>query len=329
MQHEMKIPDTKSLNGAQQPWGLDPTCLPSGREHAVLVVLDGRRTSRRYEIKQQELTVGRDDTADIVLHDANCSRRHARFIFTNLSEPVAKPQIALTDLDSRNGTYVNGVRISTKELSNGDKILLGRTLIGFYLWDEVTFRAEDSLLRSASTDALTGLYNRGFFQSTLIREFHRSRRYQRPLSLVLMDVDNFKGINDTYGHPIGDKVLIEISNLLLANARGTDFACRYGGEEAVLILPETDLEGATLYAERLREKLKALAITAGQRTIHLTASFGVAQLRDEMKGPEDLVRCVDSATYHAKKEGRDRVHAQATGWEDSQHTRPMASFVDR
>lgn len=298
--------------------GVGPTLLigpiPSRamREHPVLVVLDGRRTSRRFEIKQEAFLVGRDEACELVLNDANCSRHHAKLTYSNLNDTEGKPRIVLTDLESRNGTYVNDVKVSTVELQHGDKILLGRTLVSFYLWDEATLRAEETLLRSANTDALTGLYNRGFFQNTISREFERALRYQRELSLVILDLDYFKSVNDNYGHPVGDKVLIEVANLCLESSRGNDFPCRFGGEEFMIILPETSLEDATAYAVRLREKIKALEIQVGAATIHITASLGVAAIHPAMQDPDELVKLVDSMMYRAKNEGRDRV-CSATG----------------
>ena len=301
--------------------------LPQGREHPVLVVLDSRRTSRRYEIKRQCFTAGRDESCDIVLHDSNCSRKHAQLEFLNFDDAQSKPRITLTDLESRNGTYVNGVKVSTVELKSGDKILLGQTLVGYYLWDDATLRAENSLLRNASTDAMTGLYNRGFFQSTLQREFHRALRYQRALSLVFIDLDHFKSVNDSYGHPIGDKVLIEVSGVVLANTRTNDFACRYGGEEILVILPETPLDSAMIYTTRLRQKINALDIPVGAATLHVTASFGVAAIQPGMREPEDLLKHADNACYRAKRDGRDRICSAAGEENELEQTQPLAQLA--
>lgn len=318
--------ETKKLSGYMTAPLAAQSAASGQREHAVLVVLDGRRTSRRYEIRKAEFAVGREEACDLVLHDVNCSRRHASFTFLNLDKAGEPPRIKLTDLDSRNGCYVNGELVHSKELKSGDKILLGHTLLGFYLWDDVTLRAEDSLLRNASTDQLTGLYNRGFFQSTLTREFHRAIRYQRPLSLLFVDLDNFKSINDGHGHQVGDKVLTEVAAFIQATSRGNDFACRYGGDEIVLILPETDLESGNAFASRLREKLKRLEVRLSHTTIHLTASFGLGVLDPSMKQPEDLLKLADDAIYKAKREGRDRICTLSLADPELNLTRPLRVY---
>ncbi|MBI4604489.1 MAG: GGDEF domain-containing protein [Planctomycetes bacterium] len=297
--------------------------LGCGREHAVLIVLDERKTSRRYEIKKAECTAGRDETCDIVLQDSNCSRAHAKFVFANIDDATAPPRVAVHDLQSTNGTFVNGSSVGSAELKSGDKILVGRTLLGFFLWDDLTLKAEDALLRSASTDGLTGLYNRGFFNSALAKEFGRAARYKRPLSLILMDLDHFKALNDAHGHTAGDRALREVGALLLRESRAQDLPCRYGGEEVALLMPETGLPGAAAHAQRLRVAVRDLSVQAGEAALRFTASFGVAAFEDWMREPDHLLRAADMALYRAKREGRDRVATHEGYGEESAPTEPL------
>lgn len=297
--------------------------LGTGREHAVLVVLEGRRTSRRYEIKKPEYTVGRDDTCDLVLHDTNCSRVHAKFCFNNFDDCETRPKITLTDLQSTNGAFVNGNRVESAELKSGDKILVGKTLIGFFVWDDLTLKAEDSLLRSASTDGLTGLYNRGFFNHALTREFNRAVRYKRLLSLVLVDLDHFKQLNDAHGHTAGDRVLREIATLITNGSRGNDFVCRYGGEEIAILQPETALPGSMVHAQRLCTAIRALTIDHQGKQLHVSASFGIAEYEEWMRDPDHLLRAADSALYRAKREGRDCVFSHEGYTEEAAVTEPL------
>jgi diguanylate cyclase (GGDEF)-like protein len=176
-------------------------------------------------------------------------------------------------------------------------------------------RAQDMLTREARVDALTGLKNRAFFDERLIIELEAARRKRTPLSLVMIDLDHFKKLNDNHGHPFGDLVLQRVGELLSQGGRRGDAACRYGGEELALLLAATDLEGAVNVAERTAERIRALELPArnGARVV-ITASFGVAeasrvQERNGVVTAPMLLSAADEALYAAKQEGRDRVHA--------------------
>jgi diguanylate cyclase (GGDEF)-like protein/PAS domain S-box-containing protein len=159
----------------------------------------------------------------------------------------------------------------------------------------------------ARIDGLTGVYNRRAFEERLVEEVERSDRYGTPLSLVMLDIDNFKLFNDHYGHQFGDEVLRHVAQLLNQSARGTDFVARYGGEELTAILPMTTVSEAALFAERFRNRLKGSSLDG--KTV--TASFGCAQ---HFKGPDaaaDLVARADAAQYVSKRSGKDRVTADS------------------
>jgi len=170
-------------------------------------------------------------------------------------------------------------------------------------------------------DGLTGLYNHRYFSRELAIEFERARRHPRPLSLVFLDIDYFKRINDTFGHEAGNTVLKEIGNLLRSRVRRIDtpasvsggpFAARYGGEEFVIILPETALEGGVVAAERIRSAVERLDVQFhGQSLRPITISGGVAALADEDTEPAQLTKRADSALYAAKEAGRNRVMTDA------------------
>ncbi len=159
----------------------------------------------------------------------------------------------------------------------------------------------------AVRDGLTGAKNRRAFDEHLQTEWLRARRYKTPLSLVLLDVDKFKGFNDSFGHPAGDEVLKKVAQVLGDSIRTIDFLARYGGEEFVLLLPNTDAAGAIIVTERLREHIQQ----AQWLLRPVTASFGVATLGVEMAAPGALLQAADEALYHSKAAGRNRVtHAQ-------------------
>ncbi|HTP64275.1 MAG TPA: GGDEF domain-containing protein [Geobacteraceae bacterium] len=161
----------------------------------------------------------------------------------------------------------------------------------------------------AFRDALTGLYNHRYFQEALDRELDRSKRYQRDLSLIIFDIDYFKKINDTYGHPAGDRVLAAISRRAESAVRSSDIIARYGGEEFAVILPETDFSGAGVFAERLRSEIERLEIEVEGKKIKATVSAGFTSYRPGARVPEKgaIIGMADKALYIAKQSGRNRV----------------------
>jgi diguanylate cyclase (GGDEF)-like protein len=167
------------------------------------------------------------------------------------------------------------------------------------------------LYELAMVDGLTGLFVRRYFDARIDEEIERSRRYATPFSVVMMDVDDFKKLNDTYGHLVGDRVLKAIANVVKAQMRGVDTAARYGGEEIAMILPRTEMVGAYTLAERIREAIAELRITTDEdppRALAVTASLGIsAYPESKAASGEDLVRRADRALYRAKKTGKNRV----------------------
>jgi len=159
------------------------------------------------------------------------------------------------------------------------------------------------------TDDLTGLYNSRYLNLVLRRESKRASRSGRPLSLLFMDLDGFKGVNDTHGHLAGSKALVEAGVIIRSSARETDVAARFGGDEFSVILPDTGREGAVSVAERIRERINAWEFLASDGlSIHLTASIGVATLPDVAASAEELLRAADVAMYRVKDAGKNGIH---------------------
>jgi diguanylate cyclase (GGDEF)-like protein len=169
-------------------------------------------------------------------------------------------------------------------------------------------QALHDLQEQASTDPLTGLSNRRHLWEFLLREWIRSRRREGSLAVIMMDLDYFKRVNDEFGHEAGDVVLTEIAALLKAHIRGSDIACRFGGEEFALVLPDATLEAVQRRAENIRAAIHRLDLKyRGQPLGGITASFGIALAPDHAGDPESLLRASDRALYEAKAAGRDRI----------------------
>jgi diguanylate cyclase (GGDEF)-like protein len=158
----------------------------------------------------------------------------------------------------------------------------------------------------AATDGLTGLFNHRKFQEELADEFKRMKRFAEPISLVLADIDYFKKVNDTYGHPVGDLVLKGVASVIRETIRDIDIPARYGGEEFAVVLPGTSGEGAKNIAERLRRKVKENPFSANGRQIEVSVSIGIATSPSDAKSKEELIEKADQALYYAKHNGRDQ-----------------------
>jgi two-component system, cell cycle response regulator len=185
----------------------------------------------------------------------------------------------------------------------------------------IAMQAGDALLRArlfdeterlATTDGLTGLVNHRTFQARLDEHLLAAERYGKKLSLLLCDIDHFKSVNDTYGHPVGDQVLRAVARTLANEARGTDVVARYGGEEFAVVMPETDTGGALVIAERIRERVGALVLETEQGPLRVTMSLGVATFPDDAARKAGLVERADGCLYHAKRHGRNQSVAAAS-----------------
>lgn len=172
--------------------------------------------------------------------------------------------------------------------------------------------AQQKLMALASVDDLTQLYNRRYFFERFNQEVERAMRYQRPVSCIILDIDFFKQVNDSYGHLAGDQVLIDIANILKNNCRQSDLAGRYGGEELIILLPETEASGAMIIAERIREMIEEHQTLDGKGVvIAVTVSMGIASLTGpelrNLDKSERIVQYADDALLLAKKKGRNRI----------------------
>ena len=167
-------------------------------------------------------------------------------------------------------------------------------------------RLEEELRRTAMTDRLTGAFNRLKFDEIMAIELNRARRYKRPLTLSIFDIDDFKRINDTFGHAVGDIVLVELTKIVKSMVRESSYLFRWGGEEFVILLPEISVEGAAVQAERIRKEVETHAFAVAGR---VTVSFGMAEFRRD-DTVDSIVKRADEALYRAKERGKNRVEGE-------------------
>lgn len=272
-------------------------------KHHLLVHAQGTEMGRVRLLEGAQVLVGRSVESALVLTDDGVSRRHALFTLEG-------PTYSVKDLGSANGTFVQGVRvIGTRALSDGDQIQVGPTaLLRYTVTDEDQRALLEQLYATSVTDALTGARNRDYMESLLASEISYAKRHGSHLAFVLFDLDHFKKINDTYGHPAGDAVLIAVATAIRAEARKEDSLCRYGGEEFALVLRDIDSVGARTMGERVRSVIEGLNVTHDGRAIPVTASVGVSTLREVPEATSmNVVKLADRRLYRAKELGRNRV----------------------
>lgn len=255
----------------------------------------------RYPLGDTPLVLGRGSDCEIRINDHSVSRRHARI------QPGADGYYAV-DLQSTNGTYVNDVPASMYKLKDGDYLRVGNCIYRFLMGGNVEAEYHEEIYRLTIIDALTDIHNKRYFLEFLDRELARSSRYDRPLSLVMIDIDRFKSINEEMGHLGGDFTLRELAARIKGNIRKEELFARYGGEEFAVVLPETAGDGALILADRLVKVISQQPFQYEDKPFNVTISAGVTTTIGE-KGitPVDLIRRADEKLYQAKHEGRNRV----------------------
>ena len=279
----------------------------------ALVFLSGELIAVPIPLEREDVIMGRALEADVRVNDTQVSRQHAK-ITTIVNGAKNAAEYVLTDLDSRNGTFLNGRRIRRETLQNGDKISIGETILRFDLLDEIDREYQRQIHRLISHDDLTGLLSSRSFFSELRREAGRATAENRPFCVLMMDGDNFKGVNDKYGHLTGSKTIEEIGFSIMTNLRSGDAAARFGGDEFAGFLLDAELPQALIAAERMRASIESYEFSivrqaAVRETHHITVSIGVASFPTDSSDPIELVEMADSALYRAKREGRNRVAA--------------------
>ncbi len=269
-----------------------------------LVVLVGSSVGETFRLEPGELVLGRSPTATIRFDDDGVSRRHARLFSTPTGEWM------IEDLKSANGTLVNGERVATRALQPEDKVQLGpTTLLKFTMPDELEENFQRQMYDAALRDGLTRAFNKKYFLTRLDTELAYARRHRTNLSLIMLDVDHFKRVNDTLGHLAGDAVLVAVAQAVMRTLRAEDVFARYGGEEFAVICRGVGRDHACVLAERIRSLVESTPFDTGTGApLQVTISLGVAGMPEyAAESSVQLVAAADEALYAAKRSGRNRV----------------------
>jgi diguanylate cyclase (GGDEF)-like protein len=272
------------------------------RFKACLVQYSGANLGRRYMLDEQRMVIGRSPDSQIVINEQCVSRQHAQCLRVN-------EKVVIEDLGSSNGTYLNDEKLTNKQtLKDGDIIRLGTIVFKYFSHDNIENVFTDKIYRMATIDSGTGTFNKKYLMEALENEFKYAKTYSKELSIIYFDLDHFKKVNDTYGHNAGDFILKEVANTVRGHIRKDDIFCRFGGEEFVILLPNTNAKTAYDLAERIRKTLEVGVFDFnGEAKIKQTVSLGVSQLAAAMATPNDLLNDADRKLYASKKNGRNRI----------------------
>jgi diguanylate cyclase (GGDEF)-like protein len=269
----------------------------------VMIYPTGPNMGRQYTLQGRNASIGRDPSNDIVVDNDSVSRRHARLT-------VEAGQRLITDLQSTNGSYVNNKPILTHFLQNGDQVKIGDTIFKYIIGSDVESAYHEEIYQMTIKDGLTGIYNKRFFLDALDKEIARAQRYDRDLSMLMLDLDHFKYVNDTYGHLAGDYVLQVVARLISTRSRREEVFCRYGGEEFAILLPETTNAGALKLAEQIRKLVESHTFIFEGEEINLTISIGVSATLSGNLSVDEFIKMADDQLYKAKLDGRNCVRGQ-------------------
>ncbi len=274
---------------------------PASGDCLVVVYQRDGGAGRCIKLDRLPLRLGRDPDNELVLEDEGVSRRHARI-------EKRADRLVLMDVGSTNGTLLNDAELcGIAELRTGDRIKVGSTIFKYLTASDLEAALHEQIFSIATTDALTGLRNKRHLTDELAREFSRARRYNRTFSILMIDIDHFKHVNDHYGHQVGDITLRAVASHVMSCLHSDDLAARYGGEEFIVALLETRLQDAVAVAERIRQAVSELVVSYREARLQVTVSIGCAEYSHADENEVRLFERADKRMYAAKEAGRNRV----------------------
>ena len=267
---------------------------------ACVVVIHGAGLGKRVDIRDTPVVIGREHESDLHILHPSVSRRHCEIWAEN-------GRYRVRDLGSTNATRLNDRVVGVADLADGDHLTVGESILKFISDASVEARYHEEVHQLASHDGLTGFYNRRQFVELVDRELARAARTDAAMAFAILDVDLFKRIHDTHGHPVGDQVLKQIAATVRTVLRPQDIAGRIGGEEFGLLLPDMEREAAQAHMQQIREAVAAATWSPALIGEPITISIGLAVRDTQHPDRANLMRVADHALYRAKQEGRNRV----------------------
>ena len=279
---------------------------PTGKTNPFvpyIVVLAGDSVGKVIKLDPDKpMRAGRVRDCEICFDCENISREHL------VLEVTDEGTTRLTDLGSTNGTLVNGKKIDSVILEDGDRICMGNVILRYSVKDNLEFDFQQELYDKATRDPLTGAFNKRYFMETFHKEFSFHKRQKMPLSLILFDLDDFKRLNDTYGHVNGDIVLKSLAREIMSCMRREDTFARFGGEEFVALFRFTPRTNALAITKKLLELVRAMQFSTPSVEFSTSATFGVASLEDDnYTTPDEMLMAADQNLYIGKNQGKNTV----------------------
>ncbi len=278
-------------------------------EHTVAVVPDPQEALFKAADEDYDAAV-----ISMSLHDFDALRLCSQL--RSLERTRMLPLLVIAENDQE-GSVIRALDLGVNDyirrpIDRNEMLARVRTQVRRKRYNEKLRDSVQATIEMAVTDSLTGLNNRRYFDTHLQGMFEKAVGRKKPISLIMCDIDHFKAVNDQHGHDVGDEVIREFARRIRKNVRNLDLACRYGGEEFVVVMPDTDIALARIVAERIRSEVAAHPfIIAGRATLPVTVSLGVACIDGENDAPEKLLKRADVALYHAKRAGRNQVYTEA------------------
>lgn len=270
------------------------------------VILGGLDVGSVVNIDKSVMLIGRGAGCDLILRNHDISRRHAEV------RKKGSNSLVILDLGSTNGTFIGGELITEATLREGEKVLLGRqTVLKFVLMDELEETCQKQIFQSSTRDTLTDVFNRKYLSQKIVSDIALAKRHSLPISLLMVDIDRFKNVNDAYGHSTGDRVLVQVAQAIGSIIRKNDMVARYGGEEFIVVAQGIGLDGGKSLGERIRHRIKeeSLQVLDGSGAeIRVTVSIGVVSVSGGTDVDEEiLISTADKNLYSAKDKGRNMV----------------------
>jgi len=282
----------------------DDADIKASSRDPYLVIFIGNDSGKRHKLKPGIITIGRSPQADITIDDDRISRIHCAIKWSDGT-------LSIEDKGSRNGTYVDSHKISHADLSPGVSLQLGHSVMKIEYKDEAEIQYEQSLIHRVSTDALTGIFNLQHFTNLALKEIAYARRHKQTVGIIIIDIDNFKRVNDTYGRTIGDLVLVQLADLICEKKRAEDLLGRYGGKKFI-ILPRGEVDKKSIHrqCERIRKAVERFKFCHADACLKITVSIGFHLDRPDNREVDsqidDLIDKAEQALYRVKEEGRTK-----------------------